>query len=206
MTSSHSRPDRWALLFADLEAELAAAEEAEFAAEVADRTRAEFARVRLVDRLRGSGAAVVTLVVNTGQPGGIELSGVVAEVGPDWLLVDTRVGKTADALSFVGSHAVVRLGAVLTVTGLPAAVSAPGSEGHVAARYGLPMVLRRLARDRSAFDITLTNGDTSHGTLDRVGADFVDIAQHAAGEPRRRRAVQQVITVPHEALAVLRCR
>ena len=42
------------------------------------------------------------------------------------------------------------------------------------------------------------------GTVDRVGADFVEMTEHGAGEPRRRAEVSGVRTVPFAALALVR--
>jgi hypothetical protein len=48
------------------------------------------------------------------------------------------------------------------------------------------------------------DGTTVDGTFDRVGADFVELAEHARGEPRRAAAVSRVRTVPLAAVAVVR--
>jgi small nuclear ribonucleoprotein (snRNP)-like protein len=181
---------RWERLFADLDAEADSAEWAALTALVADRARAEVGRIRFVDRLRGA----------TGHPvechllGGATVAGVLRQVGPDWLLLG-RPG---------GGEAVVALAAIGSVTGLGAYSAAPGSEGHVAARLDLRYALRRLARDRSPLTVVLSDGATLTGTLDRVGADFVELAEHPADEARRPRAIRGVRTVQVRALAVVR--
>jgi hypothetical protein len=52
--------------------------------------------------------------------------------------------------------------------------------------------------------LTLIDGSTAAGTLDRVGADFVEVAEHAQGEPRRHDAVRAVRAYPLTSLAVVR--
>jgi hypothetical protein len=61
-----------------------------------------------------------------------------------------------------------------------------------------------LARDRAGVSVVLRDASTLSGTLDRVGADHVDVAEHAPGEARRAAAVRQVRVVPLMALALLR--
>ena len=179
---------RWDALFADLEAQAEDDQTAELAAEVADRTRIETAALHLVDRLRASRGH--GLVVATA---GASVRGVLRTVGPDWLLVEAEPNR----------QAVVRLAAVLGVTGLGSRSSAPSSEGRVAARLALGSALRAVARDRAAVTITLIDASTVSGTLDRVGADFVELAEHPIGEARRRGAVTAVRLVPLRALAIV---
>lgn len=181
---------RWHRLFDDLEAEAEAGDRAALTAEVADRTRAETARITLVGRLRAArGHPVTCHLVGAGT-----VVGTVREVGPDWLLV----GETATG------DAVVALAAVASLTGLGVHSAAPDDGGAVGARLDLRYALRRLARCRVALQVVLSDGDVVAGTVDRVGADFVDVAEHPLGEARRRGAVRQVRTVPLGALAVLR--
>ncbi len=181
---------RWEALFADLEAEIEAAEAAELGAEVADRTRAEVGRIRLIDRLRA--ATGQELVVRAA--GGTVVTGRLGAAGPDWLLLTEGNGRTA----------VVARTAVLTVTGLGAYAADPGSEGAVGARLDLRYALRGLARDRAGVTVLLTDGIAMVGTLDRVGADYAELAEHPPGEPRRAAGVRAVRTIPLAALAVVR--
>jgi hypothetical protein len=181
---------RWESLFADLEGRMEAAEAAELAAEVTDRTRRELARVRLTDRLApGTGQALTLGVRGAGR-----VAGRLAGVGPDWLLLREAAGR----------EALVSLAAVTRIGGLPSVSREPGSEGRVAARLDLRRALRGLARDRAGLQVVLVDGEVLAGTLDRVGADHCEMAAHAAGEPRRAGAVRGVEALPLTALALVR--
>lgn len=179
---------RWDRLFRDLEAQLDAADAAELGAEVADRTRRESALVALVDRVRGAaGSRVSARVAGTGA-----VEGVLLEAGSQWLLVAEDGGR----------QTVLPLAAVLSVAGLGVRTSAPGDQ--VFSRLGLAAALRAIARDRAGVSVGLVDGSVLTGTLDRVGADFVEVSLHGAGEPRRHDEVSGVRTVPFAALASVR--
>lgn len=181
---------RWDELFSDFEAQLEAADAAELQAEVADRTRREAALVRLVDRLRE--AVEHPLAVSTWGAGSVH--GRLLDAGGDWLLLEEEGQR----------ETLVPLAAVIGVTGLSGRAAAPGSEGEVGRRLDLRWALRGLARDRAGVSVVLRDGTTVSGTLDRVGADHVDLAEHPPGEPRRAGAVRQVRVVPIAALALVR--
>jgi hypothetical protein len=181
---------RWDALFADLDGQFAAAEAAELAEEVADRTRREIALVRLVDRLRSAvGHPVVVTVAGLGR-----IEGRLAAVGPDWLLLAEPGGR----------EALVAAAALQAIDGLPPEAAPPDGEGVVAARLDLRHALRGLARTRVGVVVALAGGGSVTGTVDRVGADFVEIAEHSAGEPRRRSEVRRFRVVPLGALAAVR--
>ena len=181
---------RWDDLFRDLEAQLEAAAAAELDAEVADRTRRETGLLRLTDRLREShGHALGVTVWGAGA-----VHGRVLDVGSDWLLLDEGGGR----------EVLIPVAAVLGITGIGARAAAPGSEGEVGARLDLRWALRGLARDRAGVGVVLRDGTTVSGTLDRVGLDHVDIAEHAPGEPRRAGAVRQVRVVPLTSIGLFR--
>lgn len=181
---------RWQALFDDLEGQWSAERDAELRAEVADRTRREAALVAAGDRLRPAlGQQLVVDVLAAGP-----LEGVLRDTGPDWLLLEEHGRR--DLL--------VPTAAVLSVLGLSARAATPGSEGVVARRLDLAWALRGLARERATVSVVLLSGGVLHGTLDRVGADHVELAEHPAGEARRTGAVRQVRLVPLTALALVR--
>jgi hypothetical protein len=124
------------------------------------------------------------------------VAGRLVDVGSEWLLLTDGPGADRECL--------VPLSAVLSLSGLAAWTATPQQAGQVGARLGLGVVLRGIARDRSGLAVTLVDGSTFSGTVDRVGADFVEVSEHGPGEPRRPQAVTGVRTVPFLALAVLR--
>ncbi|WP_392544912.1 hypothetical protein [Oryzobacter telluris] len=182
---------RWERLFADLEGQLAAGERRELDDEVAERTRRERALVRLVDRL---GAALGT-GVTLGLLGGQRAEGEVADVGDDWLLVRTGGGR--DLL--------VPVAVVASVQGWG---SGSGSGGpRPARRFGLGYALRALSRDRVTVAVGLVGGGAPLvGTIDAVGADHLDLAEHPEGTPRRREHVTATTTVATGALLFVESR
>ena len=181
---------RWQQLFADLQAQLEAEEAAVEQAESGSRARAEVGALGIADRLRG--ALGFPLVLGCGGAGAV--AGVLVEVGVDWLLVEDDGGR----------QSLVALGAVRSVAGLGRRTAAAEPAGAVRGRLDLRHALRGLARDRSAVQIVLDDGSVLHGTLDRVGADYVELAEHPADLPRRSEAVHGVRAVVIGAIAVVR--
>ncbi|MDX6199125.1 MAG: hypothetical protein QOJ79_2276 [Actinomycetota bacterium] len=181
---------RWEALFGDLEAQAEALAAAELHAEVADRTRREQGLLRLVDRLReAEGHPLAVTVAGAGV-----VHGRLLDAGTDWLLLAETGAR----------ELLVPLASVLGVTGIGVRTAVPGSEGEVGRRLDLRWALRGLARDRAGVAVVLRDGSTVSGTLDRVGADHVDLAEHPPGEARRAVAVRQVRVVPLDAIALLR--
>jgi hypothetical protein len=52
--------------------------------------------------------------------------------------------------------------------------------------------------------VGLVDGGVLTGTIDRVGSDFFEIAEHAIDEARRRGNVAGMRTVPIPAVALIR--
>jgi hypothetical protein len=179
---------RWERLFGDLEAQLEAAERAELDDEVADRTRREVARTELVDRLRAAtGSRLDVTLRGTGV-----VTATVERVGADWVLLAESHRATLLA----------PVAAITSVRNLGRAAAAPPDE--VARRLDVRFVLRGLARDRAAVALLLDDGAALTGTIDRVGADHLDLAEHPLDVPRRTGLVPAVRTVPLAALTAVR--
>ncbi|SFL66528.1 hypothetical protein [Geodermatophilus ruber] len=181
---------RWQQLFADLQAEFEAAEATAERAEDGSRRRAEVGAIRLVERLAGAQGRTLALRCQ----GAGDVSGVLAEVGSDWLLLTD--GARRDVL--------VATAAVRSVAGLGLSTGLPAPEGSVRTGLDLRRALRGLARDRSAVQVILDDGTLYSGTVDRVGADYVELAEHAADLPRRAAAVRGVRALALPAIAVVR--
>jgi hypothetical protein len=181
---------RWEQLFAELQAQFEAEVAAEEQAEAASRARAEVGALGLADRLRGALGFPVVL----GCLGAGALSGVLRDVGPDWVLLENDGGR----------QNLVALRTVRTVAGLGRRTAVPEVAGPVRGRLDLRRALRGLTRDRSAVQMVLDDGGVLTGTLDRVGADYVELAEHPADQPRRAEAVQGVRAVVIAAVAVVR--
>jgi hypothetical protein len=185
---------RWEDLFADLEAQWDAEEAAELAAELADRSRREAAYLRMIDRMRPVVGHRTRCRVLGGQRAPETLHGTLAALGVDWFLL-AEAGAT---------EALVPMRSLLAVENLPVVSAQPGHEGPLAARLNLRYVLRGLVRDRSACTLRLVDGDGLHGTPVRVGADFLEVAEHSIGEFARRATIRSGWTLPLDAIAFVR--
>jgi len=180
---------RWERLFDDLEAQLAAGERRDLDAEVADRTRRERALLGLHERLT---AAVDGDPLSVRVAGAGVVVGRVTEVGADWLLLEERPDLPA----------LVPFTAIRTVTGLRGAART----GSVAKGFALGAALRAISRDRAVVEIVDVDGTSLTGTIDAVGQDAFDVAEHAVDVPRRPEHIIATRTMPWAALALLRRR
>jgi len=179
MESGH----RWERLFADLEAQVAAEELRERDLEIADRTRRERALTTLGGRLAAHRGELVDLHLVAG----IRVHGRLIDLGADWL-----------ALAPTPHRAVlVPLSAVVGVGGLGPRTF----EGGSARRFALGSALREISRDRRRVQVLDTAGKATEGTIDVVGADFVDLAEHPRDEARRGDNVRAARTIPFAAIA-----
>lgn len=167
---------RWQSLFDDIEAQLERQELADVESEVAERTRAERATVALAERLLAHHGETLRL----GFAGGT-VSGRVVDVAPQWVVVHDGRGDV-----------LVPTAAVASVSGLGRATALPPSQ--VMRRLGLAHALRALSRDRAPVRIASVAGIFT-GTIDRVGADHLDLAEHPVDEVRRGPAVRSVVAL-----------
>src|SRR5690349_4450808 len=103
---------RWEALFADLDAQLDAAEADQLAGEVSDRSRREVARLQLTHRAELAAGAHLSV----GVTGAGTVVGRLRRSGPGWWLL---AGDAAESL--------VCTDAISWVAGLPALASEPAS-------------------------------------------------------------------------------
>jgi hypothetical protein len=177
---------RWDRLFDDLEALSAGERGRQRASEVADRTRRERALLGLQARLLahlGSDGVAFRL------PAG-DISGRLADVGPDWALLEVP-----------GHSVVVALAAVRGVTGLASGACRPSV---VARSITIGAVLRGTSRDRSRVEVVDVDGTALTGTIESVGSDHLEIVLHAADVPRRQQHLAGRVLVPLWSLATVR--
>lgn len=173
-------------LLAGILAEAEAADAASMDADIAEMERAARAESRLLDRVRGQRQASVELV------GGGQVAGLIAAVGRDVVVMAADDGDWV--IPAWGMAAVIDLRGGLREAATP-------SE-----RLGFASVARAWARQRSVVRVLRVGAGPLDGTIDAVGADHLDLAEHDPGEPRRSEAVRRRVTVPLGAIAALRRR
>jgi len=150
-------PMRWDDLFSDLEAQLGAAQDAQFQADVSDLTRSERASIELAERLLTARGRSVALTLRDGEA----VQGVVVDAAVQWLLLGAS-----------GPQTLVPMRAVALVSGLPPRTS---HVTEVERRLGIGHALRALARDRARVVIDFGAGEVT-GLIAVVGADYVEVS------------------------------
>lgn len=175
---------RWDRLFDDLEAQVAARARLELDAEIAERTRIERSRITLGERIVGALGAEVVLRLR----GGSVVRGRLEDSGDGWALLVEPIGR----------QLLVPTPAVLGISGL----GRPRDDTR-ARRFGLGSAVRIISRDRRAVVVIDVDGGTVHGTIDAVGADALDIAEHPLDSPRRPEHVHGERVIPFASVAVI---
>lgn len=123
-------------------------------------------------------------------------------IGRDWLMGDIQDESP------IASQCIVPLAAIGNLTlddeHLEQSLH-PGASAtpRLSDRLGLTFVLRDLARRRRAVELHASFG-VLHGTIDRVGRDHIDLAEHDVGTPRRQSEVTRRRIVPLERLVWVR--
>jgi hypothetical protein len=196
---------RWDNLFDDLESQLEQELGAEEGDLLAEEERLRLGRLTLRDR-------VVSMTrPGEGNPeqlklalrGSTVVTVAVGSVGKDWIvgeLIGARRGSCIVPLAAVS-------GMLPTAEQLARSFAAePAGEPAVSlsARLGLAFVLRDLCRRRAAVEVGTASDERLHGTIDRVGRDHFDLAEHEAGVPRRAAAVGRIRILPFDELALVR--
>jgi hypothetical protein len=192
---------RWDRFFDDLEDQLASEWEAERAALDTEAERLRLSRVSLKERV----IALVDRDRSTAAPAfefadGIVVNAEVTRVGADWVGLEPVEGPPSAVLAPLAAITGVALShADLLRSARPAPARSP-----LADRVTLGFVLRDLVRRRVSVTMHLAHGRSLTGTIDRAGADHLDLALHEAGSPRRASDVTGHRVVPFEALARVR--
>lgn len=196
---SYARRVRWENFFDDLEGQLAAEWEAERAALDTEAERLRLSRVALRERL--------SMLIDRERPQGVPafeivdgtlLSAEVTGVGADWVALE---GGAAGAM-------VVPFTAIASI-GLPhedvlrSARPVTGRTG-LSERMGFGFVMRDVVRRRIPVTVHLTQGRILSGTIDRAGADHLDVALHEPGTVRRALEVTGHRLVPFAAVGWVR--
>lgn len=193
---------RWQNLFDDLEGQLESELDAEEVDLLAEEERLRLGRLTLRDRLRAlhvdDPASRVSLVVRGGQ----RLPIAVAALGRDWIAGELDSGALRSAIVPLAAIVAVEPGGGQLAASLRVD-PAPEPPTALSARLGLAFVLRDLCRRRAAVEVH-HDGDGRHGTIDRVGRDHLDLAEHAVGEPRRATAVARIRIVAFPAIDLVR--
>jgi hypothetical protein len=167
------------------EFELELRREAEQAAAAA--MRAQVGQVALWEQLcRLTGGAV------TVQSGPMRVHGTLLASYPDLFTV-----RSAD-----GWHHLVRPGPTISIVLAPGARPLRSAAGGIDG-YGFALAMRELARRREPVRILLTASGMAAGTIETVGNDYLELAEHDPGEARRRAAVTSHRLLPFTAVAVV---
>jgi hypothetical protein len=162
-------------VFDELEAEFEAGLRREAEQESMAAVRAEVGATVLWEQLARRIGTEATVFAGAGS-----FRGSVLASYPEFLVL-----RAAD-----GSEHLIRYGPAASValpTEPPTLRPAPAS---AARRYQFALALRELARRREPVRVQLLDGATCDGTIESVGSDYLEVAEHDLGEPRRRAAVR----------------
>lgn len=193
---------RWQNLFDDLESQLESELGADEVDLLAEEERLRLGRLTLRDRIRAVHAEVPDAALAVSLRAGDRVALRIGALGRDWIAGETDAGPLRSVI--------VPLAAVASLepAGAQLAASlridpAPEPPTALSARLGLAFVLRDLCRRRAAVEVRV-GAERWHGTIDRVGRDHLDLAEHAPGEPRRAGAVARIRVVAFTALDAVR--
>lgn len=187
---------RWDRFFEDLEGQLSSEWEAERAALDSEAERLRLSRVELRARLVSlRGVALAFDLVD-----GSAFDARITAVGADWFAAEPGSRETVQLL--------VPLAAVCTIGAehgdVLRSARPDGSGSRLAERVTFGFALRDLARRRIALTLQLRSGRQLTGTIDRVGADHLDLALHDLGATRRATEVGGYRLVPLATVAWVR--
>jgi len=198
---SYARVVRWDRFFDDLEAQFASEWEAERAALDTEAERLRLSRVPLRDRVAALRGRERTGTAPSFEftDGGV-IAAEVSSIGADWVALDPVDSRAGAVLVPLASIVAIGAGhADILRSARP--VEARSS---LTDRMTLGFVLRDLVRRRAGVAVHLATGRALTGTIDRAGADHLDLALHEAGAPRRASDVIGYRLIPFSSIAWVR--
>lgn len=188
---------RWDRFFEDIEDQLESEWEAERAALETEGERLRLSKLTLHERIAALVSTEPTAAVELVD--GTLVTAPITALGADWLLAAPWGSRSGAALVPLGSIAAVRLAhAEMLRSARP---DQSGRKPPVSRRATFGFAVRDLVRRRSGVSVHLSGGHTLVGTIDRAGADHLDLAEHEPGAPRRRSEVTSYRLVPFAAIA-----
>lgn len=191
---------RWDRFFEDIEDQLASEWEAERIALETEAERLRLSRLALRERLEALVPAdrdAPTLALELLD--GTILRAPIGGLGADWLLAapwGTRSGAALVPLSSISSVGMPQ--SELLGSARPGSASAAGT---VSRRATFGFAVRDLVRRRSGVTVHRIGGTALSGTIDRAGADHLDLALHEPGGVRRPVDVTGYRIVPFAVVA-----
>ena len=161
-------------VFEELEAEFEAGLRHEAEQEAVAAIRAEVGATPLWAQLaRRAGTEMVV------RAGSRLLRGTLVASYPDFFVLQAPDG---------GQHLVRLQAASVALPPGPATLQQAPAGGQ--RRYHFALALRELARRREPVRVELADGGTAEGTIEAVGSDYLELAEHDVGEARREAAVR----------------
>jgi hypothetical protein len=120
--------------------------------------------------------------------------GRLVDVGPDWVLLGDDQAPEREVIVPMARIVVIREAA---------GWSDVADLSSTASRLDLRWLLGRISRDRSAVRLSIDGGAILSGTIDRVGADHLDLALHDIDALRRTRDVADIVVVSLAAMITI---
>jgi hypothetical protein len=102
-----------------------------------------------------------------------------------------------------GAEHLIRYGPAVSIALSAEAQTLRPAPPPAARRYQFALALRELARRREPIRVELVDGARCDGTIEAVGSDYLEVAEHDLGEARRRVAVRARRFVGFAAVAAV---
>lgn len=187
---------RWDRFFEDLEDQVASEWEAERVALESEAERLRLSKLSLAERLAALASAGVEPAISLTD--GSVVRAPVAGMGVDWVLLAPY--EAGGGAVLVPVRSIVSLSMDQDEL-LRSARPAAASGSAIARRAGFGYAVRDLVRRRVGVTLHLVGEHAVSGTIDRAGADHLDIAVHDRGAARRASEVTGFRLVPFAAIA-----